>query len=72
MVIEGHIKGAFNGWAQGTVFVLDKGFQKKWEQVEDKYQFRSSYRPKARLLRDGAKFYLEVEGADDMVEVKRV
>lgn len=71
VVIESHIKGAFQGWDRGKVFVLDKGVHKKWQQIEDKYQFQSLYRPKARLLRDGSKFYLEVEGMEDSVEVKR-
>lgn len=71
VVIDGHIKGAFRGWDRGNIYVLDKGFHKKWQQVEDRYQFRSTYRPKAKLLRDGAKFYLQVDSMDDMVEVKR-
>jgi hypothetical protein len=70
VVIEARIKGAFNGWGQGKVFVLDKGFHKKWEQVEDRYQFSAAFRPKAKLLRDGSKHYLDVEGMGDMVEVK--
>jgi hypothetical protein len=71
VVIEAQIKGAFGGWKQGNVFVLNQGYHKKWKQVEDRYQFRNSYRPKAKLLRDGLTHYLEVEGMDDMVEVKR-
>ena len=71
VVIEAEIKGAFRGWKQGKVFALNQGYHKKWKQVEDRYQFRNSYRPKAKLLRDGLTHYLEVEGMDDMVEVKR-
>ena len=72
VVIEAEIKGAFGGWKQGNVFVLAQGYHKKWKQVEDTYQFRNSYGPKAKLLRDGSTHYLEVEGMDDMVEVTRV
>ena len=71
VILEAHIKGAFNGWGKGKVFVLDKGIHKKWEQVEDRYQFSSAYQPKAKLLRDGSTHYLEVEGMGDMVEVKK-
>lgn len=71
VIIETHIKGAFSGWSNGRVFILSKGFDKKWQQVEDRYQFKSAYQPKAKLLRDGSKHYLDVEGMDDMVEVKR-
>ena len=42
---------------------------KKWKQVEDKSQFKALFQPKAKLLRDGAKFYLAVEGMDDMGSV---
>ena len=71
VVIEAQIKGASGGWKQGSVFVLNQGYHKKWKQVEDRYQFRNAYRPKAKLLREGSTHYLEVEGMDDMVEVKR-
>jgi len=71
VVIEAEIKGGFRGWKLGNVFVLNKGYHKKWKQVEDRYQFRSAYRPKAKLIRDGSTHYLEVEGMHDMVEVER-
>ena len=71
VVVEAEIRSAFNGWKQGNVFALDQGYHKKWKQVEDRYQFRYAYRPKAKLIRDGSTHYLEVEGMDDMVEVKQ-
>jgi hypothetical protein len=71
VMIEGRIKGAFRGWSRGSVFVLDHGSCRKWQQVEDRDQFRSSFRPKARVLRDGSRHYLDVEGMDEMVEVKK-
>ncbi len=72
VVVETEIRSTFNGWKQGNVFALSQGYHKKWKQVEDRYQFRYAYRPKAKLIRDGSTHYLEVEGMDDMVEVKRV
>lgn len=71
VVVEGRIKGMFHGWGKGKVFVLSKGFHKRWEQIEDRDQFSSTYQPKAKLWRDGAKHYLEVEGMSEMVEVQR-
>jgi hypothetical protein len=70
VVIESHIKGTFNGWGQGKVFVLGAGSCKKWEQIEDRHQSHYAYQPKAKVLRDGSTHYLEVEGMDEMVEVK--
>ena len=71
VVVEGHVKGAFSGWGQGKEFVLDRGTHRKWRQVEDRYEFRYAFKPKAKVLRDGSRFYLEVEGMDDMVEVAK-
>jgi hypothetical protein len=71
IVVEAHIKGAFSGWERGKVFVLDKGFHKKWEQTEDTYQSHYGYHPNVKLWRDGSKHYLEVDGMAEMVEVKR-
>ncbi len=68
---ETHIKGAFNGLGKGKVFVLATGFDKKWEQVEDRFQSRYAHQPKAKLWRDGSTHYLEIEGMGDMVEIKR-
>jgi hypothetical protein len=33
VVIDGRIKGAFEGWDCGRGFVLDSGFHKRWKQV---------------------------------------
>jgi hypothetical protein len=71
MVSETRIKGSFSGWGQGNVYVLAEGNVKKWKQVGEKSQFKALFRPKAKLLRDGATFYLAVEGMEDMVEARR-
>lgn len=59
------------GLSKGKVFILDKGFHLKWEQVEDRDQFAYIYHLKAKLWRDGPTHYLEVEGMWEMVEVKQ-
>ena len=71
LVLDARIKGGFYGWTPGGVFVLDRGNPKRWQQVEDRHEFANAFRPKAKLFRDGAQFYLEVEGMGDMVQVKR-
>lgn len=71
VIVEGQIKGSFTGWRQGATFVLDQGREKKWRQVDLTFHLRTMFRPKAKLIRDGSTFYLEVEGMGDMVEVKR-
>ena len=67
----GHCCPEFCRWKPGSVFVLDRGDPKKWQQVEDRHEFANAFRPKAKLFRDGTQFYLEVEGMGEIVEVKR-
>jgi hypothetical protein len=45
VVIEGQIKGSFRGSKQGAVFVVNRGRQKKWQQVEPTYRLRTMFRP---------------------------
>jgi len=71
VVVDGQITGSFTGWKPGAVFVLDRGRQKKWRQVDPTFHLRTMFRPKAKLVRDGSTFYLEVEGMGDMIEVIR-
>lgn len=67
---DSKIVGEFNGWDGDDVYELVNG--SKWELVRYKYKYRYKYRPKARILKDGSKHYLEVDGMDEMVEVRRV
>lgn len=71
LVHEAHAKGGVYGWKPDSVFVLDRGNPKKWQQVEGRHEFANAFRPKAKLFRDGTQFYLEVEGMSEMVEAKR-
>ena len=67
---DSKIVGEFNGWNGDDVYELING--SKWELTRHKYKYRYKYRPKARILKDGSKYYLEVDGMDEMVEVRRV
>ena len=69
IVTESKIDGSFRGWTGRGVYKLTNG--QVWEQVRYRYRYRYAYRPKARIWRDGSTHYLEVEGMDEMIEVRR-
>ena len=70
VVHDGHLRGTFSGWRFGNIFV----FQGKgaFRQVTRKYAYRHAFHPHAQLLRDGHRHYLQVDGMEEPVEVKRV
>jgi hypothetical protein len=72
VILESQIKGAFAGWRKATVFTLADGNSKKWQQIDEIEKSHYVYRPKAKVIRDGSNYYLEVEGMEEMVEVKQV
>ena len=67
---QSKIKGDFNGWDDQMLFALDNG--DIWEQARYRYRYKYSYRPNVKIFRDGGKYLLEVDGMDEMIEVRRV
>lgn len=70
LVTESRIAGEFSGWDGDTVFALDNGM--KWQQARYAYRYHYAYRPRARVFRDGGRILLEVEGMNDVIEVRRL
>ena len=70
LVTESQIAGEFHGWNDGNVYELVNG--QKWKQVRYKYRYSYKYRPKAMVFRDGERYFLEVDGMDDIIEVRRI
>ena len=68
--IDGHIKGAFKGWKRSNIHCLDRGSRRFWKQVAPRYRYTYSYRPRARIVREGSRYYLEVDVMDERVEVR--
>ena len=50
---------------------LDTAIRRNGSRWRTRASSKRLFRPKAKLLRDGATFYLAVEGMDDMVEVRQ-
>lgn len=70
LVVESRIDGEFEGWDGDRVFPLING--QKWQQARYKYRYRYRYMPKAKIWREGSRHYLEVDGIDEMIEVRRL
>lgn len=66
---EGQIRGAFKGWKRGALFKLTNG--QAWEQLGYDYRYKYIYSPRATIKARGDSYWLQVEGMDDEVEVKR-
>lgn len=71
IVEEGQLKGAFNGFKDaGTVFEFFAG--RKWQQAAYKYHYHYAYMPRAKVIQEGSRYMLQVEGMNDSVEVRRM
>ena len=68
--ITSKLQGAFTGYKGGKVFRLSNG--QAWQQSRYKYKYKYKYRPRARLYREGSKWFLHPECMDEPVEVRRV
>jgi hypothetical protein len=64
---ETHISDEFEGWDGDAIYELDDGT--KWKLSSYQYRYVYKYRPKAILWRDGSRYFLEVEGMGDKVQV---
>jgi len=70
LVRDSKIDGEFNGWDGDNVYELIDG--SKWKQRRYRYRYRYRYRPRAKVWKDGSRYWLEVDGIDEKIEVKRV
>lgn len=70
IVEEGNLKGAFRGFKnRDTIFEFRNG--QKWRQREYKYHYHYAYSPEAKVVEEGGRYILHVNGVSDNVEVDR-
>lgn len=70
IVEEGRLAGSFHGFKDSsTVFRFEKG--DSWRQVPYKHTFHYAHTPEARVFERGGRYFIEVEGLSDIVEVER-
>lgn len=70
IVEEGQLKGAFRGFKnRDTIFEFNGGG--KWRQAQYKYHYHYAYMPHAKVIQNGGRYVLHVEGIKDAIEVRR-
>lgn len=72
IIVEGQLKGAFKGFKnRDTIFEFYNGNPKTWKQAEYKYLYHYAYMPHAKVVHEGGRYVLYVDGVADSVEVRR-
>ncbi|AYC28712.1 hypothetical protein [Paenisporosarcina cavernae] len=67
---EARLEGDSEGFDGETIFELTNG--ERWEQVEYYYRYRYKYRPTVKIYKDSMSYYLELEGIERKVRVRRI
>ena len=65
---KSRIDGAFKGWTGRGAYKLVNG--QIWVQTKYKYKHHHSFHPLAQIWKDGSRFFLDVEGMKDKIEVR--
>ena len=70
LIITSRINNEFNGFEEGKLFKLENG--EIW--IQDEYDYDCNYinRPKVKIFSDDYRFYLQLEGMDKKVVVRRI
>jgi hypothetical protein len=71
VIYKGMIKGKFMGFKSSyTKFEFADG--QVWRQNENKYLHQYLFNPEAQIIYKDEKYYLEVKGISETVEVRRL
>lgn len=71
VVQEGQLAGEFEGFNDwDTVFEFTSGH--KWQQNEYKYLYHYAYMPRAKVVLENGRYYLEVAGVNTRVQIRRI
>lgn len=70
IVEQGQLAGEFNGFSdEATIFQFYGGG--RWRQARYRYHYHYAYMPKARVVLEGGRHLLYVDGVRDGIEVVR-
>ncbi len=69
VIVESRIIGTFLGYAPGIVHRLDDASE--WEQIGDTKEYVYQERPGCRIIFDRERLWIDVDGTDGIVEVRR-
>jgi len=71
IIEESQIQNDFNGFEdEKTIFEMQSG--SKWQQAEYKYNYYYAHMPKAKIIEEFGSCYLQVDGINDKVLVKKL
>lgn len=70
LITESYINGAFKGWSGDSIFEFVNG--QIWKQSIYRYKYRYKYRPLVRVWSGSGGYFLEVDGDDEMLPIKRL
>lgn len=70
LFVESTIEGVFCGWRQEGYFRLANG--EIWEQISKEYKYSNIVKPRVRIYRGKVLYFLEVQGMDGRVQVRKV
>lgn len=70
LITEGELDGACRGWDGETVFTLSNG--EVWQQCAFRARRLHAASPDVRVWRCGRRYWLEIEGAGEILPVKPI
>jgi len=70
LIVKSRLTGHFQGFATDQVFELQNG--QTWQQDAVKQRYAYRYRPKATLWQDSNRYYMDIEGMHELIQVHRL
>jgi hypothetical protein len=70
LFLESAIDGEFSGWREKARFPLANG--DIWQQISTEYKFCYKSNPRVRIWKGKMLYFLEVQGIDGRVEIRRL
>jgi hypothetical protein len=70
LIRETRITGTFDGFDKNKIFTLASGG--KYQQKSPIHRYHFGYRPHVKVFRDGLRWYFDVIGMNQMIEVVRI
>lgn len=70
LIVKTRVAGHFQGFETNQVLHLQNGDTWQQDAVKNRYSYR--YRPKATLWQEANRYYIDIEGMHELVQVHRL
>ena len=70
LIVKTRLTGHFQGFATDQVLELQNG--ETWQQDAVKRRYAYRYRPKATLWEESKRYYMDIEGMHELIQVHRL